>query len=527
MNHNEVIFLGAAYFIGLLATRLFFPPLVGYLIAGYGLNHLGVGTMPALGHLADIGIELLLFTVGLKIKLNSLLKREVLRVGSLHLLIVTTVSCLLFLWQGGHLTGGVILGASLAFSSTVLAIKVLEDNGELSTFHGRDSLSILILQDIVAIGLLAVAEGKMPSIWALGLLLVPLCRPLAHRLLNITHSEDLRLLLGVFFALAGGELARRVNISADIGALLMGVTLAAHSKTEDIAQRLWGLKEVLLVAFFLQIGLSELPNFEQIKTAFLLLALLPLQGILFFVLFLFVGLRARTAFVSSLALTTYSEFALITTEAVVEAELLSADWKAIISLAVASSLAVAAPLNRYSHRLFSCVEPTLTRFERKEGDKPDRLPESIGVAEWLIFGMGRTGTSAYLALHGQEQRVVGFDADPTMLKSHLEQGRRVIYGDAEDTELWNGLPLNRIKGILLTMPDFEVRRSATEQLRKQGFRGHIGSICYHTEEENELRDLGASLMVHPLVEAGSHLAKKLFFSDPVNVIYKIKEIEDE
>lgn len=513
MNHNEVIFLGAAYFVGLLANRLFFPPLVGYLIAGYGLNYLGIGSMPALGHLADIGIELLLFTVGLKLKLNSLLKREVLRVGSFHLLIVTTVSCLLFLWQGGHLTGGVILGASLAFSSTVLAIKVLEDNGELSTFHGRDSLSILILQDIVAIGLLAVAEGKTPSVWALGLLAIPVCRPLAHRLLNITHSEDLRLLLGAFFALAGGEIARSVNISADIGALLMGVTLASHSKTEDIAHRLWGLKEILLVAFFLQIGLSELPDLEQVKTAFLLLILLPLQGILFFVLFILVGLRARTAFVSSLALTTYSEFALITTEAVVKAELLSADWQAIISLAVASSLAVAAPLNRYSHRLFSRFENFLTRFERnKRGYNPDRLPESIGVAEWLIFGMGRTGTSAYLALHQQEQRVVGFDADPTMLKSHLEQGRRVVYGDAEDTELLNSLPLGRIKGIILTMPDFEVRHSATELLRKLGFTGHIGTICYYTEEETELQTLGADLVVHPLTEAGSHLAKKLYFS---------------
>lgn len=509
MNHNEIMFLGAAYFVGLLASRLFFPPLVGYLIAGYGLNYFGIGAMPALGHLADIGIELLLFTVGLKIKLNSLLKREVLRVGSFHLLIVTMVSCLLFLWQGGHLTGGVILGASLAFSSTVLAIKVLEDNGELSTFHGRDALSILILQDIVAIGLLAVVENKTPSVWAFGLPLVPLCRPLAHRLLNITHSEDLRLLLGVFFALAGGELARKVNISADIGALLMGVTLAAHSKTEDIAERLWGLKEVLLVAFFLQIGLNELPNFEQVKTALLLLALLPLQGILFFALFTLVGLRARTAFVSSLALTTYSEFALITTEAVVKAELLSADWKAIISLAVASSLAVAAPLNRYSHRLFSGFEHFLTRFERKERYKLDRLPESIGVAEWLIFGMGRTGTSAYLALHEQEQRVVGFDADPTMLKAHLEQGRRVVYGDAEDIELWNGLPLNRIKGIILTMPDFEVRHSATKLLRKLHFQGYIGTICYHAEEESELQTLGANLVVHPLTEAGSHLATKL------------------
>lgn len=513
MSHNEIIFLGSAYFLGLLASRLLFPPLVGYLIAGYSLNFFGITEFPALSHLADIGIELLLFTVGLKIKLNSLLKREVLSVGGLHLIIVTGISSLLFFWQGGHLTGGLILGASLAFSSTVLAIKVLEDNGELSTFHGRDVLSILILQDVIAIGLLAVADGKNPSPWAFCLFLLPLCRPVAHRLLNITYSEDLRLLLGVFFALTGGALAKSVNISPDIGALLMGVTLASHTKTEDIAEKLWGLKEVLLVAFFLQIGLNELPNQTQIKDALVLLALLPLQGGLFFTLFLLAGLRARTAFVSSLALMTYSEFALITTEAVVRAGLLSADWQAVISLSVAGSLAVAAPLNHFSHRLFSSLEPFLTRFEHKASHgQPDRLPDSIGVAEWLIFGMGRTGTSAYLALHGQEQRVIGFDADPTILKQLLADGRKVLYGDVEDTELWNGLPLKRIRGIILTMPDFEVRCSATKQLRKLGFTGYIGTICYFNEEQEQLQALGATIVVHPLTEAGSHLAKKLLFS---------------
>lgn len=511
MNFNEVIFLGSAYVIGLIANRLFLPPLVGYLIAGYALNLFNVHSFSWLHHIADVGIELLLFTVGLKIKPRSLLKKEVLRVGSLHLTIVTSVSAFLFAWQGGHLTGGLILGASLAFSSTVLAIKVLEDNGELSTFHGRDVLSILIFQDIIAIGLLAVASGKTPSPLALGLLVLPLIRPLAHKLLSVTHSDDLRLLLGVFFALAGSSIADSVGVSADIGALLMGIALSSHTKTEDVAEKLWGLKEIFLVAFFLQIGLSELPSLQQIQDAVILLLALPLQGGLFFILFVLVGLRARTAFISSLALMTYSEFALITTEAVVKADLLSSQWQASISLAVASSLAIAAPLNRFSHRLFSTFEPFLTRFERKSGH-PDKLPESIGVAEWLIFGMGRTGTSAYLALHEKEQRVVGFDADPIVLEKQLSAGRRVIYGDAEDIELLNSLRLDRIKGIILTMPDFEVRRSAVTQLRKRNYKNALGTICYFEEERESLQMLGADFVIHPLTQAGNHLGKKMFFS---------------
>lgn len=504
----EFIWIGTAYLAGLIASRLSFPPLVGYLAAGYAMHGLQVDPLPSFKHLADIGIELLLFSVGLKLNPGSLIRREVLSVGGSHLLLVTAASALVFMAMGEKITGGMVLGVSLAFSSTVLAIKVLEDSNELSSLYGRGVMSILILQDIVAIGLLAFSEGKQPTPWALALFLLPLLRPLAHRLLTLSKPSELRLLLGVTFALAGGVLAESVGISSDIGALLTGIMLASHSKTDDLAHKLWSLKEVFLVAFFLQIGLVDLPTQAQALTALELLLFLPLQGGLFFGLFVLAGLRARTAFVSSLALMTYSEFALITTGAVVEAHLLAEEWRSIISLAVAGSLALAAPLNRYSHRLFSLLEPLLIHFEKKSGH-PDRLPECFGASEWLVIGMGRTGVSAYLALHAQEKCVVGLDADPTVLEKLLQEGRRVVYGDIEDAELWNGLPLDRIKGVILAIPIFEHRCAAIHQLRKRGFKGKIGTICYHSEEEPELIRLGANIIIHPLVEAGNQLVKQV------------------
>jgi glutathione-regulated potassium-efflux system ancillary protein KefC len=508
----ELIWLGSAYLAGLICRQLYFPPLVGYLIAGYALNALGFHINDTLTHIADMGIELLLFTVGLKIKLRSLLRSEVLNVGGLHLLIVTAVSVgVYFGFFHGHIAGGLVLGISLAFSSTVLAVKVLEDSGELSTLYGRDVLSILILQDIVAIGLLAVTSGKTPTPWALGLLLVPLLRPIAHRLLNVSHDDELKLLLGISLALTGGVVAEKVGISNDIGALLMGTMLAGHVSTAELSEKLWGLKETFLVAFFLQIGLTSLPSYGDVLHALALTSLLSLQGGLFFVLFILAGLRARTAFISSLALMTYSEFALITSNAVVEAGLLPDIWKSIIGLAVAISLAIAAPLNFFSHKLFSILEAFLIRFERK-ADSADRLPSSIGGTEWLIFGMGRTGLAAYLELSQQNVRVLGLDADPVVLENLLAEGRRVIYGDAGDTELWEKIPLTKIKGVILTMPEFSVRCSAVKQLKLRQFSGHIGAVCFHADEENELYQLGVNFVVHPLIEAGTKLAEQMLES---------------
>jgi len=508
----EVVWISTAYLAGLVASRLFLPPLVGYLVAGYMLHGLGIVALPDLGHLADIGIQLLLFSVGLKLKPSSLIRREVLSVGGLHLFLMALISALVFFWLDKRVTGGLVLGVSLAFSSTVLAIKVLEDSGELSSLHGRDVLSILILQDIIAIALLAFADGKQPTPWALALFLLPLLRPLAHRILSASRSSELMMLLGVSLALAGGVLAESVGIAADIGALLTGVMLASHPKINELADRLWGLKELFLVAFFLQIGLTDLPSREQALNALELLALLPLQGVLFFGLFLLAGLRARTAFISSLALMTYSEFALITTGAVVKAKLLAVEWQSIISLAVAGSLAVAAPLNRFSHRLFSWAEPVLVRFEKKSGH-PDRLPESFGAAEWLVIGMGRTGISTYRALSEQDQRVVGLDADPTVLENLRSAGKRVVYGDVEDSELWSGLPLERVKGVVITVPTFEARCIAISRLKKRGFNGQIGTICYHDDEEVKLKNLGANFVIHPLVEAGNQLAKQMLVDE--------------
>ncbi len=504
----ELIWLSTAFFSGFLATRLFLPPLVGYLIAGYVLHSLNITPLQHLNHLADVGIQLLLFTVGLKLKPSSLIKKEVLFVGSSHLIVMALVSALCFLWMNDQLAGGIILGLSLAFSSTIFAIKVLEDNGELSSFYGRGVLSILILQDIVAIALLAFAENKNPSPWAFSIFLLPLLRPLVHRVLSSCSAPELKLLLGVLSAIAGGVLAESVGIAADIGALLAGITLANHPSIDEIAKRLWSLKELFLVAFFLQIGLSDLPNQDQILDVLFLLILLPAQGILFFFLFTLAKLRARTAFVAALALMTYSEFALITTTAVIDAKLLSPEWQSIISLAVAGSLIVAAPLNRHAHKLFSYIEPLLIRFERKS-PHPDRLPDSLGATEWLIVGMGRTGVAAYQLLKSKGQPVIGLDSDPTVLETHLNAKRRVVYADIVETEIWSRLPLEKIKGIILTLPLYEQRINAIKQLRKNNFTGLIGSICYLVDDEKQLLHQGASFVIHPMDEAGKQLADQI------------------
>lgn len=503
----ELLWVGAAYALGLLANRFGLPPLVGYLGAGFVLWALGYQNSNLLGEIADIGVLLLLFTVGLKLRFASLVRLEVLGVGGIHLVLFALLLGLITLLLGLGNNAALFVGVGLAFSSTVLAVKLLDDRKELSTFHGRVAVGILVLQDLVAVGLLAYAGVKNPTPWALLLLALPLLRPIVGWILEKSGHDELLLLYGLGLALGGAGLAKSLGVSPELGALLIGAALAGHSQTSELSRTLWGLKEAFLVAFFLQIGLTGLPAAEGLPLALGFLLLLPLKAMLFFVLFIAFGLRARTAFVTSASLSSYSEFALITSVAAVEGNLLPESMSQVVGLVVAVSLAVAAPLNRSVHGLFQRHETFLLRFERK-GKHADDEPTSLGGAEWLVVGMGRTGGAAYKMLERQGFRVLGLDADEGKLDAHRAKKRQVRYGDAEDPELWERLDLRGLSGVLLTLPDLEAKVRAIQGLKLRGFPGTIAATSYHREEDPILAEAGATLISHPFAEAGERLAER-------------------
>ena len=502
----DVVWVGAAYIAGLLGSRVGFPPLVGYLLAGFVLFAFGQHSSEALHNLADVGVWLLLFAVGLKFRLQNLIRPEVLGVGGLHLVISSCVVLGVMIISLGF-GNALYLAVGLAFSSTVLAIKLLEDKGELNSYHGRVVVGILILQDLVAIVLLAFAGAKQPTIWAFGFLLIPLARPVLLRLLSLSGHDELLLLFGVSLALLGGTLAQLVGISSELGALIFGAILAGHERTSELADVLWGLKETFLVAFFLTIGLGGLPPLGLLVWLPLVFLALPLQGALFFYLFLQFGLRARTAFVASAALTSYGEFSLIVVKPLIQSGQLEAGWASLLGMIIALSLVIAAPLNRQVHVLYQRLEPWLLRYERNT-ILIDREPTQLGAANWLVIGMGRTGGAAYKQLEASGQQVMGLDSDPEKLERHRQKGRNVLYGDAEDPELWERLELTGLKGVIVTAPDLEARLRALEGLQRRGFTGRKAVLSHHVEEEAELERAGATLLFRPFAEAGERMAQR-------------------
>lgn len=450
MTLIEVVTLSFAFVFGVLVRQIGLPPLVGFLAAGFALNAFGpsVGLPeeagPVLQHVAHLGVLLLLFTVGLKLKLRNLVEPVVVGGALLHFVVSVAVfaSGLHFFMQlDGETT--VLLAITLAFSSTVLAAKVLETKRELRAFHGRMAIGILIIQDLIALAVLSVAGGHSPSYWALLVIALPLLRPFLYWLLDVAGHEELLVLMGVVLAVAlGGWGFEVVGLSPEVGALAMGVLLSGHHWAQELSNSLWGLKEMLLVGFFLQIGMAGLPDTEALIFALIFAVILPLKGFLFFFLLVLFRLRARNAFLGALSLTCYSEFGLIVAAGVLE------EWLVPLAITVALSFVIAAPLNRVAHPLYDRLERFLMRFE-KQSSHPDEQPASLGNAELLVMGMGRTGTAAFQFMSDLHMDVAGLDADPAKVAKYKQAGRNVVYADAEDISFWHGVDLCNVKAVIL------------------------------------------------------------------------------
>ncbi|MFN7213594.1 MAG: cation:proton antiporter [Lysobacteraceae bacterium] len=508
----EALGIGAALLFGLLARAIGLPPLVGFLAAGFALHAaderwdwIPDRGIAAVGHLAHIGVLLLLFTVGLKLKIGQIAQPAVVGGGLLHgAVVVALFAPVLVLAVGIGGTEALLVAIALSFSSTVLAAKMLEGKRELSAFYGRVAIGILIVQDLVALAALALWGGKSPSPWAVLPLGLPLLRPLLFRLLDRCGHDELLVLAGLGLALMlGGMGFAAFGVSGELGALLVGMLVAGHPRARELGNTLWAMKEVFLVAFFLQIGLAGLPTASDWAVAGLLLLALPFKAALFFGLLLAFRLRARNAFLAALALGAYSEFGLIVAVGVPGLEA----WLTPIAMAVALSFAVAAPLNRSAQALYERFEPALARWQR-QARHPDEIPPALGHARALVFGMGRTGTAAYDTLGGALGEVVGLDADPYRVREHQQSGRQVVMADAEDGDFWRSVDLGGMGVAVLAMDAIEAKRTAARQLRARGFRGPIVAHALFADHVALLRADGVDDAHLTLHEAGRHLGEQ-------------------
>ena len=517
----DIVAISSAFLLGLIARQFGMPPLVGFLIAGFVLYATGMRITESISEFAEMGVTLLLFSIGLKLRVGSLLMPQIWAVASLHMLvtiILFTTGIYLFglsglpLFSDLNLSMTILIAFALSFSSTVFAVKVLEEKSEMSALYGLVSIGILITQDIIAVVFLAVTAGKVPSLWALLLLgLIPL-RPALYKIFERAGHGELQILFGLSLAIGGAEIFELVGVKGDLGALILGIMFSAHPKASELSRQLLGFKDLFLVGFFLTIGLSGPLSIEVIGIALLLVVLVPIKGVFFFWLLTRFNLRVRTSLLTSLSLANYSEFGLIVCAVGVVNGWVGNEWLIVIAIALSISFIVAAPLNSKSHQLYTLFRKRLLPFQSTTRIA-DEEPIDPGDASIYIFGMGRVGTSAYDNLRERFGDVVlGIDIDAGTVDDHNSKGRRVILGSATDIDFWDriNMDFNNVNLVMLAMPNLIENLFAINHLKSLNFQGKLAAIAKYPDEIDLLKQAGVDSAFNLYTEAGTGFANHAY-----------------
>jgi predicted Kef-type K+ transport protein len=510
----EPVVIVVALLCGIATRAMGLPALIGYLAAGFVLHELGTRNTALLDTLANLGITLMLFTIGLKLEPKKLLETKVWGTTLSHM-IVTQIAVMGLLLGLAAMLPTIdldlraigIIAFALTFSSTVFVIQTMQERGETDSAHAALAIGILIVQDLVAVVFLAFTAGKVPHLSALALIAVIPLRPLILRVLQYAGYGELLTLCGLALALGASQISELVGIKGDLGALIFGAILAGHPKAKAMATNLLHLKDLFLVGFFLSIGLGGWPSTTLIVLGVFIGVLAALKPLLYFPLMTRFHTTPRTSILAAGTLGNHSEFGLIVAAVAVNIGWLSGEWNAALSIAIAVSFLIAAPINNATHKFYQRHRNWLLRFSSEEITKQLEPTDNVKV---IILGMGRVGTGAYETFASRYgQQVLGIESKQAAIQKHREEHRRVIHADASDPELWHRIAIHELDLVMLALTNHIENKIVAELVRDMGYRGEIASVVRYQDHAEELSAMGISAF-NLYAQAGSGFAEHAY-----------------
>lgn len=535
--------LGLAALVGFAGRLLRQPLVVSFILVGVLAGPSGIGIVRAADQvefLAELGIAILLFLVGLKLDLAL--------VRSLGAVALTTgLGQVGFTAFFGFLIGlafamaaleAFYVAVALTFSSTIIVVKLLADKREIDSLHGRVALGFLIVQDLVVvlamIALSAIGVGRevgepgqaMLLVLAGGGLLLGcvllFVRYLADPLTAwLARSSELLVLFSVALAAGCAAVADAMGLGKELGGLLAGVALASTPYRDALVARLAPLRDFLLLFFFVALGtrldIAQLQADLVPATVFSVFVLLG-NPLIVLVIMAAMGFRSRTGFLAGLTVAQISEFSLVFMAMGLQLGHVSEAAFGLVTLVGIVTIAGSTYMIMYSHELYVLIEPLLRPFERRETTREPaaNLPDPSERFDIVVCGLGRLGRALATRLEERGHRLLAIDFDPTVVHALRQRHRRIVYGDASDPELLTHLPLAQASWVVVTVPGVEPglthedpRRGVLQSLRAIGFAGRIAVVARHEGEADELRRRGADLVFSPFEDAADRAVERL------------------
>jgi len=513
----EISFIIAiATLVGLIMRLLKQPLIIGYILTGILVGPTVFNIVESEGAFdvfAKIGIALLLFIVGLGInpKVIRELGKVSLVVGSIQIVITTVLGFALSLMLGFNAQTSMIIGVALAFSSTIIILKLLSDKKEQSRLYGKIAIGILLVQDIVATLALLVlsAQGSGDGISASqfgslalkGALLVAILAIFSMKILPsinklIAGSQEFLFLFALGWGLGVASAFEVAGFSIEVGALFAGIALAPLPYAQEVGAKLRPIRDFFIVLFFISLGAQlDLVGFSSqiVPIVVLSLAIIIAKPLIIMTVLGFLGYTKNTSLKAGLTMGQISEFSLILIILAYEDGFVSNEVVTILTFAALISIAVSTYAMIYSDKIYQATEKYLRLFEKRRNETELKVTNYT----MILFGYQKGGEQFLKVFRTMHKKFVVVDYDPEVA-DHLDNTKtHHIYGDATDPELLEEINITKAKLIVSTVTD----HGTNTYLVKYVHENNPGAvlICHadSPEEATDLYEMGATYVLMP------------------------------
>jgi Kef-type K+ transport system membrane component KefB len=526
--------------VGAVFVRLRQPVLVAYIVVGIALGPAGFGLVSAhdqIDLLAQVGVAVLLFAVGLKLDLQHIrhIGPVALATGLGQLTFTIVIGFGLVLALGKTPMEALYVAVALTFSSTIIIVKLLSDKRELDSLHGRIAVGFLIVQDlavVVAMMLMSAMRGAGDAGTELGW--PEVAGSLAWRLaaaaaamfllmrwvlppmvVAMARSQELLLVFAIAWGVALASLGEWAGFSQEAGAFLAGFSLASTPYREAMNARLTGIRDFLLLFFFIDLGAKlDMSTLGAEVGPALVLSMFVLVGnpLIVMAIMGYMGYRRRTGFLAGLTVAQISEFSIVFVALGITLGHVGVQALGLTTLVGLVTITVSTYMILHSQWLYERLAPWLRLFERARPFRElqaEAQAAEVHRADAVVFGLGRYGRRLFEQLRAGGVGVVGVDFDPELVRQLRAEGLPVLFGDGEDPDFLETLPLQHARWAITTLPQWESNRSLLHALRAAGFKGQIAGAVRDAAHGHALARAGVSRVLNPFNDAADHAAANL------------------
>ncbi|MDU9376774.1 Glutathione-regulated potassium-efflux system protein KefB [Methanocorpusculaceae archaeon Sp1] len=537
---SVVVVLACAIAVLFVGRRLRMPFIIGYFITGIIVGPAGLGlvTEEQVSLLAELGVILLMFTIGLEMSLKSLLsmKKIVLVGGTLQLVLTTAAVWAVMVAVGFDSNVAIFIGFLVAHSSTAVIMNLYQNSGEVDTKHGRIALGLLIFQDLNVIPMMLMVPilagtsetDLVGSLLNFGMGMVILAIVLVGAIflvpkfltrVALTRSKELFIISIVAICFGIAWLMSLNGVSLALGAFLAGIAISESDYSHEVIGQILPFRDLLTSFFFVSIGMML--NLQYVMEHLLLIIVLAVvlmfgKTLINIVSVRAIGITGAAAILSAIGLSQIGEFSFILGSTGLSSGILTQDVYqvflaiTIVTMAITPFAVNAGPA--IAKRLVKPKVPGGNIFEEEgEGDNCEIKPKE----HVIVVGYGLAGQYVSKALKRVEIPYLILELNAETVNREKKRGERIVYGDATRDSILEYAGVMKARSIVITIPDMEAIKAIVTTVRRMNPHINIITRSRFISETQELYRLGADEVIVDEREAALQIFRRILANEQV------------